>query len=90
MMCLSNQIFAARETNIWNVDGKELADTIIGPSTEYLGSLVCQRIPSQLPSDQRLPDNTWNLSFSVLTNTLFAYKILQVIGYEKFPLGTYE
>lgn len=34
------QIYAARETNVWNVSGKDLATSIIGPPSEYIPSLV--------------------------------------------------
>ncbi|WKA07292.1 hypothetical protein VitviT2T_025137 [Vitis vinifera] len=36
---LVTEIYAARETNVWNVSGKDLATSIIGPPSEYIPSL---------------------------------------------------
>ncbi|KAI8564872.1 hypothetical protein RHMOL_Rhmol03G0216500 [Rhododendron molle] len=34
------EIYGARETNRWNISGRDLATAIIGPSSEYIPSLV--------------------------------------------------
>lgn len=34
------QVYAARETNDWNINGKDLAASIIGPPSEYIPCLV--------------------------------------------------
>ncbi|XP_077248229.1 uncharacterized protein LOC143887877 isoform X2 [Tasmannia lanceolata] len=34
------EVYAARETNSWNVNGGDLATSIVGPSSEYIPALV--------------------------------------------------
>ncbi|KAA8539956.1 hypothetical protein F0562_026648 [Nyssa sinensis] len=47
------KIFAARETNVWNVSGKHLATSIIGPPAEYIPSLgdVVDKLALQILKD---------------------------------------
>ncbi|RWR86560.1 UDP-N-acetylmuramate--L-alanine ligase-like protein isoform X1 [Cinnamomum micranthum f. kanehirae] len=33
------EIYAARETNVWNIDGRDLSTSISGPSSEYIPKL---------------------------------------------------
>ncbi|XP_057842313.2 uncharacterized protein LOC131051716 isoform X2 [Cryptomeria japonica] len=46
------KVYAAREKNIWNISGKDLASSIIGPSTEYIPELegVLERLVCEIPS----------------------------------------
>ncbi|KAH9308271.1 hypothetical protein KI387_036182, partial [Taxus chinensis] len=46
------KVYAAREKNIWNISGKDLVSSIIGPSTEYIPELddVLERLVCEIPS----------------------------------------
>ncbi|KAJ0966934.1 hypothetical protein J5N97_023851 [Dioscorea zingiberensis] len=48
------EIYAAREINIWNSDGRDLANSIIGPSSEYISRLedVVDVLAAKVPSSR--------------------------------------
>ncbi|XP_059629190.1 uncharacterized protein LOC132271736 isoform X2 [Cornus florida] len=57
------EIYAARETNIWNISGRHLAATIIGPPSEYIPSQVILLKWAESCSVNCTEDyRTWNLS----------------------------
>ncbi|XP_019053135.1 PREDICTED: uncharacterized protein LOC104595977 isoform X2 [Nelumbo nucifera] len=39
------EVYASREVNIWNISGKDLATSVVGPRSEYIPSLVSFLFP---------------------------------------------
>ncbi|KAI8029778.1 UDP-N-acetylmuramate--L-alanine ligase [Camellia lanceoleosa] len=59
------EIYGARETNLWKISGRDLATSIMGPSSEYIPSLgdvvdKLARYISKDPGRKNCHLNTWS------------------------------